>query len=86
MGSAGRGGVRTAGPRGVYTAPRPPAPVACTICGQVSAGGDHLDCAEKRRAGAEDELRRAAEAAELAEAGIAPELKALMDRMSRERD
>lgn len=56
--------------------------MACTICGRVSAGGDHLDCVEKRRAGAEDDLRGAAEAAELAGAGLAPEIKALMDGMS----
>lgn len=56
--------------------------MACTICGRVSAGGDHLDCAEKRRAGAEDDLRRAAEAAELAGADLAPEIKALMDGVS----
>lgn len=61
-----------------------PGPLACTICGGVSAGGDHLDCAEKRRAGAEDDLRRAAEAAALADAGLAPGIKALMDRAAAE--
>ena len=60
------------------------APVACSICGGVSAGGDHLDCEEKLRAGAEDERRRAAEAAELAGAEVAPEIKALMDRMAKD--
>ena len=54
--------------------------MACSICGGVSAGGDHLDCEEKLRAGAEDERRRAAE---LAGAEVAPEIKALMDRMAK---
>lgn len=60
--------------------------MACTICGQVSADGDHLDCAEKRRAGAEDDLRRAAEAAGLADAALASEIKVLMDRASRDQE
>lgn len=60
--------------------------MACSICGRVSASGDHLDCVEKRRAGAEDERRRAAESAGLAGADMAPEIKALMDRMAGEKD
>lgn len=60
--------------------------MACTICGQVSADGDHLDCTEKRRASAEDDLRRAAEAAGLADASLASEIKVLMDRASRDQE
>ena len=60
----------------------------CTICGRVSASGDHIDCVEKRRIELEDENRKrlAAEKTSLEGVELGSELRALLGHMNRRRD
>lgn len=60
----------------------------CSVCGRVSANGDHADCAEMRRMGLEDEnqKRTATEKIGMDGAGLGTELRVLLDRMGVRRD
>ena len=62
--------------------------VKCSICGRISASGDHIDCAEMRRIEAEDEnqKRMAAEKTSLEGAELGAELRALLGHMGRQKD
>ena len=62
--------------------------VKCSICGRVSASGDHIDCVERRRIELEDEnqKRMAAEKTSLEGAELGAELRALLGHMGRQRD
>lgn len=61
----------------------------CSICGRISANGNHTDCAERLRIELEDEnqKRTAAERTSLDGAELGAELRALLDHMgSQKRD
>lgn len=59
----------------------------CSICGRISANGDHIDCAERLRIELEDENQKqsAAERTSLDGAELGTELRALLDHMSSQR-
>lgn len=65
------------------------APPPCSICGRVSGSGqDHLDCVQKRRVELEDEdfkqkIPERMDAA--AGSGLAPEIRALIEHMAKEK-
>lgn len=60
----------------------------CSICGRISASGDHIDCVERRRIESEDENQKktAAEKTSLEGAELGAELRALLGHMSRQKD
>ncbi len=61
----------------------------CSICSRVSAGGDHLDCLQKRRVELEDEERklRLPEALDMANGGdLHVEIRAMLEHMAEDRD
>lgn len=59
----------------------------CSICGRISANGDHADCAERLRIELEDEnqKRTAAERTSLDGAELGAELRALLNHMGSQR-
>lgn len=60
----------------------------CSICKRISAGGDHLDCTEKRRLETEDESFKEGipERLDLAKNSdnLAGEIRAILDHMTGE--
>ena len=64
-----------------------PHTVKCSICGRISANGDHTDCAERLRIELEDEnqKRTAAERTSLDGAELGAELRALLNHMGSQR-